>query len=1095
MRNVIWIFAAMIVFFFGSEGLAWNPPVDTAGPVTLRIGDVGVLKEIEKPIPVEVTISNSADQPISGMLSLSVTDNWRIQGGESREFSVKGKDSATFSYHVVAGRGTYSALYPIHARAAFQHRKEKFLAHAVLIVRTEAPRQPPALSETTYIRSAGPVSLWRLRNYRLEWSYFGKEKHQKPIGWSGSDAQCKCSFTRVPSVRRGQREMPALAMHPPWTGGAGTIFANYSLSLPRIQPIRLLFHTAIRDNTPQEPPSDGVTFRVWLGEQKLFERHSDSKHWLKGEVDLSQFAGKKILLRLESHPGPKNDTTCDSAYWGSPTLIVGRAPEIESRDEIVKRMRAGADGVLKVARQALKETLKGNTKQPPGLHFFRLRGGDQPCLAAVKLGKYGLLDAIFAFVCGDRELVMYGLQLNVLEGNPLDSSSGIAVTDVRSSVRRSVLEVVHSLQGQGKSFDITAEVRAEKESLKITVNCPERITDFAPGSFSQKAERVYAGMGNVIVRPKAFTLHGDGHRLSTSHVGVDFENGISLVEAVSVPPDFFRVDPGRKVCAIHTHLNGSLTLLPSTKGAFEAAMKYRDILELEASPSVAKLAGRFVFDVWGGRGYRDTAESLRRAIRYGMTDAVLIYHNWQRWGYDYRLPDIFPPNPARGTLAEFQELAAVCKNAGILFAPHDNYIDFYPDATDYAYDAIAFTADNRPVKAWYNRGRDAQSYRFRPDRIQPSLLRNIRLMKDHVQPTAYFIDVFSSLMPFDYYDWKGNFHPKTETQRLWGEAFNLVRDFLGGNAPQISESGHDALIGWLDGATCNHLRVDAKSKEWTAWRIACHDAERTPWYDAVHRQRFVLHGAGYSGRYQAGLDARNHGIDSDDYVSTEVLDGHPGMVSTPFSRAAVRKYWLLHDLMRALALKRVGSVEFADGDIHRQIITYEGGEKLFVNRGETDWEVAKHILPQYGFLAGAGDVEAAVMTSDGVVADWSRSPSSLYVNARRVDHQGRAASEHPDDRRFNPSGKTVDFGPVRTNGGFRLTWDDNGMTLTPLPEEGPFTVEIAVTKVLGRDIAAINKVMAVDEDGETMGTVDFSYAGGRLRFKADGKAFAYRATW
>ena len=1091
MRKLTRILSAVIILFFTSQALAWNPPVDTAGPLTLRIGDVGVVKELEKPIPVEITITNSAATPVSGTVALSVIDRWRIQGDSSSRFIVKANDSTTLPYHVIPGKGTYSALYPIHARAAFQHGKEKLQAHAVLIVRTEVPHQPLPVSEITTVRSAGPLPLWTLRNHRVEWNYFGKEKHRQPIGWSGTDPECRCSFTIVPGMRRGDQEMPALAMHSPWVGGPGTIFVEYLLSLPQVQPIRLLFRTAIRDNAPQEPPSDGVTFRVWAGEEKVFERHSDSKRWLKAEVDLSSFAGKTIVLRLESHPGPRNDTTCDSAYWGSPMLIVGDMPEMETQEEIENRMRAEAEEVV----QAAREVIRRERKPVPGLFFFRLRRGEHTCLAAVKLGKYGLFDAIVAFVWGDRELVMYGLNVNILDAAPLDPLSGLTVADVRSSTRNGVLEIVHRLQGRGKAFDLTGEIRGERDALKITVNCPQRITDVAPGPFSHKAARVYAGMGNVIVRPSAFTLSGDGHHLSTSHVGADFENGVSLLEAVSVPPDVFRVDPDRKVCALHTHLNGTLTLLPSTQGAFEAALGYRDVVKLSPSAGVPGLAGRFVFDVWGGRGYRQTAEALRQAIRYGMTDAVLIYHNWQRWGYDYRLPDIFPPNPARGTLAEFQEMAAVCRDAGILFAPHDNYIDFYPDAAQYTYEAIAFSADNRPVRAWYNRGRDAQSYRFRPDRFQPFILRNVQLMKRNVQPTAYFIDVFSSLMPFDYYDWDGRFHPKTETQSLWGETFNFVRDYLGDNAPQISESGHDSLIGSLDGATCNHLRVDAKSKEWSVWRIACQDAERTPWYDAVHRHRFILHGAGYSGRYQAGLDARNHGIDSDDYVSTEVLDGHPGMVSTPVSRSAVRKYWLLQDVMRKIALKPVTGVAFVDGDIHRQLITYRGGEAFFVNRGDADWEVSGHVLPQYGFFAGAGVVEAAVEKRDGIIVDWCSSPSSLYVNARRVDHRGRLASQNPDDPRFNPDGKIVDFGAVRTNGAFRLTRDNEGMTLTPLPAEGAFAVEIAVTKIAGRGVASIRKVAALDESGKTVAPVDFTYARGKLSFEADGTAFAYRATW
>ena len=45
------------------------------------------------------------------------------------------------------------------------------------------------------------------------------------------------------------------------------------------------------------------------------------------------------------------------------------------------------------------------------------------------------------------------------------------------------------------------------------------------------------------------------------------------------------------------------------------------------------------------------------------------------------------------------------------------------------------------------------------------------------------------------------------TRKVWGDMFAWIRDYLGDNAPQISESGHDQLIGRLDGAQTNHLRV------------------------------------------------------------------------------------------------------------------------------------------------------------------------------------------------------------------------------------------------------------------------------------------------
>ena len=110
------------------------------------------------------------------------------------------------------------------------------------------------------------------------------------------------------------------------------------------------------------------------------------------------------------------------------------------------------------------------------------------------------------------------------------------------------------------------------------------------------------------------------------------------------------------------------------------------------------------------------------------------------------------------------------------------------------------------------------------------------------------------------------------------------------------------------------------------------------------------------------------------------------MVSSPFGRDVVRKYWLLHDLMRALALARFESHEFAGGNLHRQHVKWENGGEVWVNRGADDWTVDGHTLPQYGFYARVpasdGVTEAAIERRDGVIVEWSRSPGMTYSNAR-----------------------------------------------------------------------------------------------------------------
>ena len=406
---------------------------------------------------------------------------------------------------------------------------------------------------------------------------------------------------------------------------------------------------------------------------------------------------------------------------------------------------------------------------------------------------------------------------------------------------------------------------------------------------------------------------------------------------------------------------------------------------------------------------------------------MVVWHNWQRWGYDYRLPDIYPANPAMGTHEELRRMADLCRETGVLFAPHDNYIDFYPDAQRFSYEKqIAFRADGTPVKAWINEWRGAQSYRYRADAVEPFLRRNVRLIRDGLRPNAFFIDVWSSIGPYDYWTADGQFVDHVTTRDSWGEHFAWIRDTLGAlspddTAPQVSESGHDQLIGWLDGAQTNHLRVGKPVGEgrnaWCVWNVPCRDAERIPWFDAAHHDRFILHGAGYPSRYPAGLDARMHGIYSDDYMATEVLTGHPAMAAAAFGRDVVRKYWLLHDAMSALALRTIEAVEFVDGDIHRQHVRYSGGGHVWVNRGETDWHVAGETLPQYGFLVRVetdkGPVMAAITRRDGLIVETARSPGQVYVNGRELVEPGWPAKMSLDKIRLQPNRKLA----------MDVTWD------------------------------------------------------------------------
>jgi len=812
---------------------------------------------------------------------------------------------------------------------------------------------------------------------------FGRPPKTMPVGWTGAAEGSRSSVQFQNGLRLGDASRDVLAIHPPWfEGQVGTAWVEYPLALPRAKPIRLRFATAV---TPTGN-GDGVTFRVRAvaldapdgqAGDVVFERHSAAKTWEAGEADLSRFAGLRVRVQLESDPGPAENTAFDQSYWAEPTLVVG-AP----RSPMVAFPPIMLDGDWRLGQ---------------------IQVGATACEVRVWPGQRGLLDATVGFLGAQRQLYFRGFRTRVLGMRVDDPGSPVTLEVARPEpLPGGGYEVRHRFQSPSGAFDLVGRVALKDHALRIGFqleNAPPPRPWFAPhieelavDQFSQMVQRVYVGHGNVIQQPGAFDLAFDGHRLATSHVGFDFADGLSLVQAVDLPPERLDVDPAAKHYSLHTAHDATFTFVPGDN-VWEATKQYRNVNGLKAAGGVPRLAGRFVFDLWGGR-YGPSADALQQAFRYGLTDAAVVWHNWQRWGYDYRLPEIYPPNPELGTEDELRRMVGACRQAGVLFALHDNYIDMYPDAEGFSYqNEIAFHADGRPVRAWNNEWRGAQSYRFRADRVANYLKPNLKVIEEQLGPTAYFIDVWSSIRPYDYWTADGRFVDCVVTRDSWGKHFAWIRELLGDDAPQISESGHDQLIGTLDGAQTNHLRVGPSlpgDHSWSVWNIPCEDAERIPWFDAAHHDRFILHGAGYSSRYQAGLDARMHGIYSDDYLATEVLTGHPAMVSQPFGRDVVRKYWLTQDLMRALALRTIESVEFAGDDVHRQHVRWSGGGDVWVNRGAKDWQLpgGQPPLPQYGFLARVstadGVVTAAISRRDGLIVETASSSDQLYVNARQM---------------------------------------------------------------------------------------------------------------
>lgn len=1047
-----WFFVSFLCLMFSVfPAVAFNPPEDACGAVKLRIVGPDKLESALDPFPVELVLENSGETAVSGRVRLYGIDGWAAAPAEAQPFSAAPGESARLSFTVTPAPDSHNAMYPLHAVAELEPPVGDCTAlHAVLITEMQRPDPPrPARGEAWRawpVQDGVAKALLRYPARRVVWQVFGKEPQTSGASWGGGDPVTGASADfDTPRALPDQRA--ALAMHPCWRGGAGTVMAEFALALPET-PLRLTFANAMRETTPPEPPSDGVTFRVRVAPfdapegafgEVVYEGHTDAKTWQDGEADLSRWAGKAVRLQLESHPGPKNDTTCDLSLWGEPMLVpvnAAAASMADPKDSV--NIGYGID--VTPGRRGLldaKIQLEGSV-------------GTLDLPLQMTPDERGLLD--ISSLLKDRVLVWKGLHVKVL-GDDLGDGAGPTellevvsefVPEEQSPHKRKTLRCRHKMRHGETNYDLIIELFAHEHDsntpqIRFSLeNTPPpspwvdvHIEDAFLGELNRIPTRVYAGAGNVLCEPEDFSLGFDGHQLATSLIGFDFENAPSLLMGVDAPPTRLEFSRGPKRFTLHTAGNHTLTLIPC-QNVWESVYKWPTCIDRRrAAPGVERLRGRMAIDLWGGR-YAESAEALEKTFRYlgwvaeaGMPMPLVVWHNWQRHGYDYRLPDIFPPNPDYGTGEEFKQLAATCKDNGAIFAPHDNYIDFYPDAEGFSYKNISFSSSGDPVRGWLNEYRGAQAYRWATDGFWPSMEKNLGLIRDFCQPNGYFVDVWSSIGPYDSWTRDGKYQSHAHTRDAWGRAFTQIRESLGG-AVTISESGHDQLIGQLDGSQCNHLRVDPdppRDAQWMTWRIRCADSERIPWFDAVNHRRFVLHGAGYESRYRAGLDARLHGIYSDDYITTEVMTGRPPMVSEAFNRDVVRKGWLFAP-MNILDLPKHGDfvwidwVKFDGDNPHRQHIRWKAQHRkhlsgitwnVWVNRGEEDWVIPRPAslkewetsetvtLPQYGFLLAIIPyphdpimAAAGITRKDGIIVEWSlykEGETSLrYVNARPMPH-------------------------------------------------------------------------------------------------------------
>lgn len=971
--------------------LEFRNAAQTSGDFTLSAAPADFLTDFA-PREIVYTLENRSDETVSAAAVFSCADTVRPLSDDSaptdkieRVIEVAPKSTASLAFRYAAFEGTYRALYPLRLRVTIPRAERTVALEAVRVIEVrDLPETGDDALRPTEIRKG--VSLIG-KSYRAWSDIEGKDRRPLGLNFRGGGDQDRRASIAVETVARGENRR-AFNCHPPYLPKGGSLWLEFPLVLPVGERVTLFYGCAIRESSPTEPPSDGVTFRFWASEgadggfdakKPLDEFHTDAKTWQDRSLDLTPYAGKRITLWVELNPGPTNNTTCDGCSLSGLVVAADRPESLPPTERIAPVTFPLTDGFS----------------------------------AVVAPGENGLFDGTIALEAPDGKRLEYrGLSISVA-GIDVNGERALAVERPSCSYDEAAKKIVCRALPliDDEETPVTLEVYERGGMLIVAVpeGNPARIERLRLGGGSEELKRVYFGHGAAVEQLTGpLRVIGEGHRLSTRHIGADYANGISVLLAAETPPDYIAADPQSNLCTLEVSGVTRLAILPSQKGAFDAAIRFREASPWKETPSagVARKAGRLVFDIWGGRFGENRAE-LEKAFLYGVTDSLVVKHDWQRWGYDVKLPDIWgadeqdAPMPALGTLDELRALAESCVSRQVPFALHDNYIDFYPDAEGFTYDDIAFTGAGTPVKAWINHGAQAQSYRWRPDRFLPFLERNMTLTKRFLPQTdAYFVDVFSSIQMFPFFDRQGVFHPLAETRAGWMKAFETIGERLAHKigeksetAITMSESGSDFLVGSLDGADCQWIALSKEGRPWSI-PVPCDRWVRTPWYAAVHHTDFSRHGVGYESRYVGTLDPALHGTFSDDYLSMELLGGVDLMV--PWGGVfpgAVRKHYLAQHIVRSRADAEILSVAFEPGengeeDIFRQTVRWSDGTVVRANRGKTDWTLSDGtVLPQYGVSAvNENGMTAAILRNPAnpaeVVEYARRADGSFYLNGR-----------------------------------------------------------------------------------------------------------------
>ncbi|MDR3707062.1 MAG: DUF5696 domain-containing protein [Capsulimonadaceae bacterium] len=816
----------------------------------------------------------------------------------------------------------------------------------------------------------GVTSLDDLGFYGISYRYTDGRTGRMPMGWCGHmDANTGISAIAM-GTQNGKR---AYLLHPIWHSGAGDTDQIYRLALPKATSISLAFSIAMKNDVVGK--SDGVTFRVFVNGEKLFDENKADSVWADYKFDLTKYAGQTITLVFEADPGPNNDPSFDYGFWGDRRLICTDVPG-GSVHRAFSTNLAALDG---------HEAGWGGASPT---HFSALATAGR-ILANASSSPTDLLDGLEFRVTTGKSVVSLPyangaiLDLVALDGSIVPSNS----PNVRCAVTQSTLPsgsirrtAVYMLGD--RTITVTADIdHYDGSSARIALHSSDPY--IAAVHFGRIGPSAYYRRIAVPYYNESIGYSSDLGLFS--NIVVDY--GVSHASALSHDfADYRALTNGNRIAmnevAYYALSPDPDEVLPTPIG--------------DPSPFRQTMGDLAVIDYWGGDAVK-YANLLDNASTYGITKFLTIVHDWQHGGYDQQLPTVLPASSFIGGNEGLITLTTKAKALGERIALHENYVDFYPNGPLWNPDDVAVSPEGKKIPAWSEGGRI--SYVLSPVRIMKYARTITAEVHNTLGTNASYLDVHSSYNPFSHTDARADRSGAGEyltclnaTKELW----QYLRDVHGG--PVLGEGcQHWFWSGMLDGVEAQ-LGVGPSQNE-------TEDVPLFVDFDLLKiHPRQINHGMGYLSRW---LKPENGNVPTqarqDHYRMQELAFGHSAFVDAstlniPFmfeehnlaipvtSRYATAKVRSIAYEVNGEMLDTSGAIA-AEGVFDRVRIAYDNGLTIWANTRETPWTVtvgnSSYVLPMFGWLASGDGVLAYTARRDGgATASFAKTTASVYANAR-----------------------------------------------------------------------------------------------------------------